>query len=90
MFPTSARQSPGPGLGVGLGLGLTPLMTKLSPCKPEPDFSYNMFDHGLTELFVGAGGGVQAPGGSMQGDDLQQADGMLDAFYDTPRRGKGI
>ncbi|CBN79772.1 transcription factor E2F [Ectocarpus siliculosus] len=88
--PHQENQSPGPGLGVGLGLGLTPLMTKLSPCKPEPDFSYNMFDHGLTELFVGASGGVQAPGGNMQGDDLQQADGMLDAFFDTPRRGKGI
>ena len=40
--------------------------------QPEPDFSYNMFDHhGLTELFVGAGG-AQAPGASMQGDELQQ------------------
>lgn len=29
----SCLQSPGAGLGVGLGLGLTPLMTKLSPCK---------------------------------------------------------
>lgn len=31
-----------------------------------------MFDHhGLTELFVGAGG-AQAPGAGMQGDELQQ------------------
>lgn len=39
--------------------------------QPDPDFSYNMFEHGLTELFVGAGG-PQGQGGSMQGDDLQQ------------------
>ena len=40
--------------------------------QPEPDFSY-MFEHGLTELFVGAGGANQQEEESMQGDDLQQA-----------------
>lgn len=39
--------------------------------QPEPDFSYNMFDHGLTELFVGAGG-AQGQGATLQGEDLQQ------------------
>ena len=49
--------------------------------QPEPDFSHGMFDHGLTELFVGAGGANQGAE-SIQGDDLQQVGRKLcDAFF---------
>lgn len=43
--------------------------------QPEPDFSYSMFGHGLTELFVGGAGGAEGSpnhDGSIQVDDLQQ------------------
>lgn len=40
--------------------------------QPEPDFSYSMFDHGLTELFVGAPTAPNMTEESIQGDDVQQ------------------
>lgn len=44
--------------------------------QPEPDFAYNMFEHGLTELFVGAPGGMNQDEG-MHGDELQQVHPFL-------------
>ncbi|CAM9505028.1 unnamed protein product [Choristocarpus tenellus] len=61
-------------------------MTKLSPVKADQDFSYSLYDHeGLTDLFVGGLSGMGQTRNGLHTDDLQ-AEGMLDAFYDSPRR----
>lgn len=50
---------------------LPPHVLRALAIQPEPDFTYSMFDHGLTELFVGAPGGINHDEG-MHGDELQQ------------------